>query len=91
MAVLAGLGDSLGRWQDDRLATADFLALWRRDAAALCDTLPGPFRQVLDDVLMRIESSQLFNVDACSFSRTPLADALRTWLDKAGARLDQAR
>ncbi|MFT4173722.1 MAG: hypothetical protein QM639_14255 [Rhodocyclaceae bacterium] len=82
------LADSLGQWRDDRLPTGTLLALWRRDAATLCDTLPEPFRQVLDDLLMRIESSQLFNVDACSFSRAPLADALRTWLDKATARAD---
>ncbi|MGB8338391.1 MAG: hypothetical protein WCD07_00620 [Burkholderiales bacterium] len=37
----------------------------------------------MDDLLMRLESGQLFSGEACAFSQTDLLDSLQTWLDKA--------
>ena len=87
MADLAALRESLDAWRRDAVATDAFVRRWQNEAGALSESLPPAFRQVLDDVLMRIESSRLFTADSCSFSRTPLADALQTWLDKASQRL----
>lgn len=62
-----------------------FLVLWRR-AALLVDDLPPRYREVLESVLLRLESSRFFSEESCSFSRSGLLQALESWLDKADTR-----
>jgi hypothetical protein len=45
--------------------------------------LPEKYHRVLDDLLTRLESSQLFSGEACAFSQTDLLNNLQTWLEKA--------
>lgn len=58
-----------------------------REHGALLDALPPRFREVLLDLLDRLESSALFSEESCSFSQKDLLDALALWLEKARARL----
>jgi hypothetical protein len=58
-----------------------------RGHEALLQRLPPPFRQVLDDLLDRLESSALFSGESCSFSQDGMLDNLQLWIDKARARL----
>jgi hypothetical protein len=84
------LRKSLVDYGADAMSTDAFLTLWRGQGDALCDRLPPVFRRVLDDVIMRVESSRLFSADSCSFSRESLIETLATWLDKAAARLESS-
>ena len=62
----------------------------RQDGDALCARLPPRFRDVLHDLLDRLESSALFAEESCSFSRDGLLDNLDLWREKAAARLTDA-
>jgi hypothetical protein len=57
---------------------------------ALLKALPANYRQVLFDLLDRMESSALFTEESCSFSQSGLADNVQQWIDKARLRLAQA-
>lgn len=86
LETLDVLEASLGRYRRGELGTHDFTALWRREAAALT-LLPPAFGEVLEGVLMRLESSGLFTEESCSFSREDLLANLDVWLAKARGRL----
>lgn len=64
----------------------EFVAVWRAQTE-LRAALPARFGEVLDDTLMRLESSSLFTDESCSFSRDDLIANLRMWLAKAKQRL----
>lgn len=80
------LRGSLADYGANAVSTADFVALWRTAPAELAG-LPPRFGEVLDDLLMRVESSQMFTEESCSFSRGDLVRNLEVWLEKAVARL----
>ena len=84
------LRKSLVDYGADAMSTDAFLALWREQGGVMCERLPPAYRRVLDDVIMRVESSRLFSADSCSFSRESLIENLGTWLDKAAARLESS-
>jgi len=63
------------------------LARQGREAGALLDALPPRYRDVLLDLLDRLESSALFSEESCSFSQKGLLDGLRGWVEKARTRL----
>lgn len=86
MSAFEVLESSLERYRRGELRTHDFTALWRREAAAF--TLPPAFGEVLENLLMRLESSGLFSEESCSFSRQDLLANLEVWLAKARARLE---
>ena len=65
------------------ISTAQFVAVWRNDAGPLLAELPPRYAEVLDGLLMRLESAALFSEESCSFSRTELIDNLSLWVDKA--------
>lgn len=76
----------------DHLTALDDLAAGRLDTAAFCARwrglplpagLPPRFADVRDMLLDRLESSQLFSGESCSFSQADLLDGLRQWLDAA--------
>ena len=58
-----------------------------RGHEALLQKLPPPYRQVLDDLLDRLESSALFSGESCSFSQDGMLDNMQLWIDKARAKL----
>jgi hypothetical protein len=53
----------------------------------LLGQLPPAFKQVLEHVLDRLESSALFSEESCSFSQMDLFKHLDEWINKASARL----
>jgi hypothetical protein len=76
------LRSSLQQMQAGQIKMNAFAQLWRDDNPLLAQ-LPEKYHRVLDDLLMRLESSQLFSGEACAFSQTDLLNSLQTWLDKA--------
>ena len=57
--------------------------MWRNETGPLFAELPSRYAQVLDSILMRLESSALSVKRAALFSRAELIDNLALWLDKA--------
>lgn len=84
------LRSSLQQMRAGQLKTADFTRQWR-EQNPLLPQLPEKYHRVPDDLLMRVESSQLFSGEACAFSQAGLLDNLQTWLDKAEQYLAQQK
>jgi hypothetical protein len=61
-----------------------------RSQETLLETLGPRYREVLLQLLDRLESSALFSEESCSFSQQGLLDNLQIWLDKARSQLDLA-
>jgi len=74
---------AMERLRSGSLSVRQFVSLWRNDTGPLLAELPSRYAEVLDSLLMRLESSALFSEESCSFSRTELLDNLSLWLDKA--------
>jgi len=83
---LAALATALDELRAARMAPHAFSELARAQAALL-ETLPPRYAQVLADVLDRLESSALFSEESCSFSQGGLIDSLQTWVDKARGQI----
>lgn len=79
----ASLRLAIERLRSGSLSTRQFVAVWRNETGPLLAELPSRYAQVLDSILMRLESSALFSEESCSFSRAELIDNLALWLDKA--------
>ena len=60
-----------------------------RKQEVLLEALGPRYREVLLQLLDRLESSALFSEESCSFSQQGLLDNLQIWLDKARSQLDQ--
>lgn len=56
-----------------------------RAAEDLLSALPPRYREVLVQLLDRLESSALFSEESCSFSQAGLLDSVQAWIDKAAA------
>jgi hypothetical protein len=82
------LHNSLQQMHTGQIKTNQFVDQWR-EHNPLLSQLPEKYHRVLDDLLMRLESSQLFSGEACAFSQTDLLNSLQTWLDKAEQYLAQ--
>ncbi|MCB1957499.1 MAG: hypothetical protein KDG55_17600 [Rhodocyclaceae bacterium] len=78
---------ALERLNQGRLSALQCVALWRNDAPPVLACLPPQYGDVLDQLLMRLESGAGFSGESCSFSQQALLDELGVWLDKAEARL----
>lgn len=76
---------AIERLRRGSLSAGQFVALWRNDTGPLLAELPPRYAEVLDGLLMRLESAALFSEESCSFSRTELVDNLSLWLEKAEA------
>lgn len=85
--TLDQLGNALARRRDGSLSPADFARLLRDTASPLCTQLPPRFAEVLEDLCMRLESSQLFSGDSCSFSDRELLDGVGFWIERARLRM----
>jgi len=78
---------ALERLRQGRISALQCAALWRADAPPALAELPPRYGEVLDLLLMRLESSAGFAGESCSFDRDALLRELGVWLDKAEARL----
>ncbi|MFJ7565334.1 hypothetical protein ACIQW9_00035 [Herminiimonas sp. NPDC097707] len=76
------LQDSLHAIRQNRLAIADFCQSWRAQTALL-SALPPRYAEVMEDLLVRLETGSLFTEESCSFSQVDLLANLDLWLDKA--------
>lgn len=83
--TLDRMTEALTACSQGQLAQSDMIRLWRSGAAGL--PLPGPFGEVLGNLLDRIEASALFSEESCSFSQKDLMASLQMWADKARAKL----
>ncbi|MDQ8022152.1 MAG: hypothetical protein REI94_09945 [Moraxellaceae bacterium] len=86
-APLDQLESALARRRDGSLSPTDFVRLLRETAHPLCAQLPPRFTEVLEDLCMRLESSQLFSGDSCSFSDRELLDGVGFWIERARLRM----
>lgn len=80
------LRDSLTGLQDRRITMQAFCQTWRAQTALL-DALPPRYREVMEDLLGRMEAGSLFTEESCSFSQEDLQANLSVWLDKAAQKL----
>ncbi|MCB1886396.1 MAG: hypothetical protein KDH20_02205 [Rhodocyclaceae bacterium] len=78
---------ALERLQQGHLSAMQCVAVWRSDTPPLLARLSPRYGEVLDQLLMRLESGAGFAGESCSFSQQVLIDELGVWLDKAEARL----
>lgn len=69
-----------------RISTASFCQVWRAETGLL-DALPGRYREVMEDLLGRMEAGSLFTEESCSFSQEELREHLAIWLNKAARTL----
>lgn len=83
--TLDRMTEALTACTQGQLAQSDMIRLWRSGAVGL--PLPGPFGEVLGNLLDRIEASALFSEESCSFSQKDLMASLQMWADKARAKL----
>lgn len=86
--ALDTLQADLARLRSGELRVQAFSGQARRQEALL-EQLPPKFREVLFDLLDRLESSALFAEESCSFSQSGLLDNLQLWIDKARQRLSR--
>ncbi len=86
MQELDTLQSALDRLRRGEMGTPAFCEQARRHEPLL-QSLPPPYRQVLDDLLDRLESSALFSGESCSFSQDGMLDNLQLWITKARAKL----
>jgi hypothetical protein len=81
-SAVASLRNALLALRSNRLSITDFCRQWRGQSALL-DVLPPRYRQVMEDLLGRLEAGSLFSEESCSFSQDDLLSQLDIWLDKA--------
>ncbi|MBV8633640.1 MAG: hypothetical protein JO002_04055 [Burkholderiaceae bacterium] len=84
MANLQAGIDALRKQQSN---VVQFCALWRSQAVLL-DALPPRYREVMEDLLGRLESNSAFSEESCSYSQTDLLGALEDWLTKAKTKIE---
>jgi hypothetical protein len=81
-STFRAMQDTLQAAQQNTLPIGVFCQTWRTQAAQLPE-LPPRFREVLEDLLARLETGSLFTEESCSFSQTDLLTTLAMWLDNA--------
>ena len=81
-SALNSLRTALQSLQARQLSINDFCQQWRNQSALLA-ALPERYRQVMEDLLGRLEAGSLFTEESCSFSQEDLHAHLAVWLDKA--------
>ncbi|MDH4395850.1 MAG: hypothetical protein QE278_09245 [Limnobacter sp.] len=72
---------------NDEFATTTELVHRFRQEKALIAELPSVFEGALEGILERLESTAMFNEEACSFSQTDMFAALSVWVEKAESYL----
>jgi hypothetical protein len=82
LETLGRLRDALDQHRAGDLPAGE-LAQALREERALLARLPPRYAEVLEDLLVRLESGALFSEESCSFSQRDLTDALEVWLTRA--------
>ncbi len=72
--------------RERRIAPGELCHHWRAQGTLLA-ALPPRYEDVLQALLLRLESGSLFGEESCSFSLQDLHAALSDWLDKAEQKL----
>lgn len=88
MDLLQPIQSALDQLRSGQLSVHAFSAQARRHEALL-QALPERYREVLLQLLDRLESSALFSEESCSFSQSGLLDNLQLWIEKARAQIDK--
>lgn len=83
---LAALALALDGLRQGRVSCQAF-SVHARSEDDLLTELPPRYRDVLHNLLDRLEASALFAEESCSFSQRDLIDSLQMWLDKAAGTL----
>lgn len=81
--------DALQAVRQNQLTIPAFCQAWRAQAAQL-EALPPRYREVMEDLLSRLEAGSLFTEESCSFSQTDLLTTLDMWLDNTRQALPAA-
>ena len=71
---------------NDFESIAALVHMFRQEKPLLAE-LPSVFEGALESILERLESTAMFDVEACSFSQTDLFAALNVWCEKADSYL----
>ena len=87
MPSIAALQASIETLRSKQSNAAQFCVLWRSQDDLL-DRLPPRYRDVMEDLLGRLESGSAFSEESCSYSQDDLLGALEDWLNKAQAKLE---
>lgn len=82
------LREALSALQDKSSTVATLCQAWRAQTALL-SALPPRFAEVAENFLGRLEASNLFTEESCSFSQQDLLDHLHAWLDQAQLALSR--
>lgn len=88
MDLLQPIQSALDQLRSGQLSVHAFSAQ-ARGHEALLQALPERYREVLLQLLDRLESSALFSEESCSFSQSGLLDNLQLWIEKARAQIDK--
>lgn len=83
---IAALRQGLEAARGGALPVNELVRLFRSEAPRL-EGLPEKFGQVLESLLMQLESGGLFTEESCSFSQQDLLESLSVWVDRAQMRL----
>jgi hypothetical protein len=86
MTMNEALARSLADFEAGRIDMDALIATWRRHGVDDA-TLPAKWREVLDGLLMRLESARLFSGESCSFSQGELLATMREWLSRVQAQI----
>lgn len=75
------LASTLADFEADRIDMDALIETWRTHGVGDA-SIPEKWREVLDGLLMRLESARLFSGESCSFSRSELLATMREWLKR---------
>jgi len=81
-ASLQSMQQALNALRENSLSIAELCKTWRAQTALLAD-LPPQYKEVMEDILGRMEAGSLFTEESCSFSQEDLVTTLDMWLDNA--------
>ena len=87
MPSIAALHAGIQALRGKESSVAQFCVLWRSQDGLLA-ALPPRYREVMEDLLGRLESGSAFSEESCSYSQEDLLAALDDWLGKAAARIE---
>lgn len=79
---LDSMQQTLDKLRNNEASTAELCKTWRAQGEVL-DKLPPQYKEVMEDILGRMEAGSLFTEESCSFSQEDLVTTLDMWLDNA--------
>jgi hypothetical protein len=76
------LQDALTAFSSGQMPIDAFCRTWREQDVLLQD-LPARYREVMEDLLSRLETGSQFSQESCSYSEQDLLANLADWLKQA--------